>query len=279
MKQIKDNKKFCINLLHKVFGNKNGKISSIKEIHNGYTNISFDVVYENKQRYQVRIPHCGDLINREAEYQVLKLVHDINYVYFDPKSGVAIKQWINGKTPKFGWNRGYKYLNVLFNKINELHKLQPKNKKFFNKTSFDQYNENLYRLRFDYQQKYLRLMDTYKEDKYVISHTDINPDNMIVNKRGSIFLIDYEWVAIAPEYWDYANFIRESRINYNRVEWGKYIENFDLDKLKNYIFLTSVYAYLWTWAMPQTRKILRYRRRTLRQIRWYAYGAFKDNEK
>lgn len=279
MKRIKNNKQFAINLLHKVLGDSNGKIVSIKELHNGYTNISFDVIFQNKNRYQVRIPHCGDLINREYEYAVLKLIKDKNFIYFDRKTGIAIKKWINGKNPKFGWNRGFKYLNALFTKIKELHAIPIKNKKIFAKTSFDQYNQYLFHLRFDFQQKYLQLIDLYKEDNYVISHADINGDNMIVDGRGTITLIDFEWADLAPDYWDYANFVRESRINYHRVDWSKYINDFDMDKFENYIFLTSVYAHMWTWAMPESPKILRYRRKTLRQVHWYARGAFKNNEK
>lgn len=279
MKKTKDYKKTAINLLHRLFKGQNGKIVSMKEIHKGYTNVSYEIIFENKSKYQVRIPHCGNLINRSAEYQVLKLIKDKTYIYFDQKTGIAVKQWIPGKNPKLGWNRGYDYLNNLFNKVKELHQIKPPKNQHFQKTSFDQYNNFLFRLKFEYQQKYLKLLDIYREDKFVINHTDINPDNIIVNNRGSVFIIDFEWAALAPDYWDYANFIRESRINYHRVEWQKYIENFDMQKLQDYIFLTSVYAHLWTWAMPESRKILKYRRRTLRQVHWYARNVFKDNDK
>jgi thiamine kinase-like enzyme len=101
----------------------------------------------------------------------------------------------------------------------------------------------------------------------VINHTDINPNNILVLlPSNKIHLIDFEWVGLASDYWDYANFIRETNLNYKNISWDKYIANFDINILKQYIYITSVFAYLWTFNMPQTPKIIKYRSLTKKQI-------------
>ncbi|XQP55106.1 MAG: hypothetical protein ACOQNV_03155 [Mycoplasmoidaceae bacterium] len=280
MNKINNPKKYAAELVKKVFKGKYGDIVSVKPIHLGYTNESFIVTFANDKKFQVRIPHCGNLINRVDEYKVLKLLKNEDFVYFDVKSGIAIKQWIYGKNPRISFWSKWKKVDELFSLIKKIHQTPtPKGTKF-KKIDFDTYNLNLYRVKLSYQAKFLSIIDTYKDDLCVLNHTDINAQNIIEDNRGKLHLIDFEWCALAPDYWDYANFIRESRITwYTKIDWKKYIPNFDLKKLKDYIFACSVYAYLWTWAMPQTPKIKRYRKRTLRQIAWYGRGALGHEEK
>ncbi|MBQ0045645.1 MAG: phosphotransferase [Mycoplasma sp.] len=273
-----ENKEFALKLLKKVFGKKNGEIVSIKPIHRGYTNFSFFVTYANGKNYQVRIPHCGDLLNRSNEKMMLTMLKDQSFVYFDVKTGVAIKEWIDGKSPKIGVWKRWKYTDDLFAQIKKIHNLTlPKGHKF-KKLNFDAYNKHLFRLKLEYQTKYLSILETYRENPYVLSHTDINAQNLILDTKEKIHIIDYEWCGLAPEYWDYANFIRENRIRFLYLDWKKYIPDFNLKELKDYIFASAVYAFLWTWEMPLTRRLKHYRKRTLRQIRWYGRGAFLEDE-
>ena len=279
MKKIDNPKEYTMKLLQDVFMGKNGEVTSLKPIHRGYTNFSYIVQFENGNIYQVRIPHCGKLINRANEYQVLSLVGDDSFVYFDVKTGIGVKKWIDGKNPKIPFRRKWKLADELFGTIKKLHdKNIPADSKF-KKINFDVYNQNLYHLKLAYQAKYLNLIDQYKSDHVVLSHTDINRENMIQDKQDKLHLIDYEWCGLASEYWDYANFIRESRILwYKDIEWKKYIQDFELQKLKNYIFVCSVYSYLWTWVMPDSKKIRKYRKRTLRQIHYYARGVIGNDK-
>lgn len=276
--QLTNQKYKAIELLKKVFGKKNGTIKSIRPIHTGYTNQSFVVEYENGKKYQVRLPHCGDLINRSSEYQILTLVGQKKlFSYFDIKTGTAVKEWIKGSTPYIPSLRKWKYTDDLFSKIKKLHSLPLPSKHSFTIFNLNAYNENLFRLKLKYQTKFLEIVDLYRDDSMVLNHTDINSQNLIISKSGRITMIDFEWCGLASDYWDYANFIREEGIRYTHIEWDKYIRDFDMGKLKNYIYASAVLAYLWTWAMPQTKKIIRYRRKTLRQVYHYAHGVV-DNE-
>lgn len=92
MNNIQDKYEYVINLVNRVLGKKYGEIASIKPIHFGYTNQSYVVTYENKMKFQVRIPHCGRLIDRSNELQINNLLRYKDFIYFDVKTGIAIKK-------------------------------------------------------------------------------------------------------------------------------------------------------------------------------------------
>lgn len=276
--KIDNPRKYTAKLLNDVFMGKNGEIVSMKPIHRGYTNFSYIVLFENGKKYQVRLPHCGSLINRKNEYTILSLLDDKNFIYFDTKTGIAVKKWIEGKNPKISAWRQWKQVDQLFSTIKKIHSLNIPADAKFKKIDYDSYNDNLYRLKLSYQTKYLSIVDQIRTEPVVINHTDINRENIVVGDDGKLHIIDYEWTGLANDYWDYANFIRESRILwYPNVDWKKYINNFDMRKLKEFIFVSSVFAYLWTWKMEQTPRIKKYRKRTLRQVRYYGRGIINNN--
>lgn len=280
MKQIKNYKEYTIKLLQDVFMGKNGEITSMHAIHNGYTNYSYVVTFENGKKYQVRLPHCGNLINRSNEYQVLSLLGNQDFIYFDIKTGIGVKEWIDGKSPRIPYFWKWKQVDDLFTQIRKIHQTKVPFDVKLKKLNFDLYNQNLFKLKLAYQTKFLSIIETYKGDEMVLSHTDINAPNLILDKNKKLHIIDFEWCALASDYWDYANFIRESRITwYGLIDWNKYIDNFDMNKLKDYIFASSVFAYLWTYMMPQTKKMIKYRRRTLRQVVWYGRGVINNGNK
>ncbi|MCQ3908727.1 MAG: hypothetical protein MJ200_04255 [Mycoplasmoidaceae bacterium] len=65
--KITNPREYAIKLVKKVLKGKNGDIISVKDIHLGYTNISYMITFENNKKYQVRLPHSADLINRANE--------------------------------------------------------------------------------------------------------------------------------------------------------------------------------------------------------------------
>lgn len=273
-----EQKELVIKLVTKYVKNKT-PISSVKPIHLGYTNQSYVVTYDDGVKYQVRLPHCGNLLNRANE----KLIHDLrgddSFVYFDVKTGNAIKRWIPGKPPRVPFWSKWRKVDELFSAIKKIHQIKPPKNHRFKKIDYEAYSFNLYRLKLTYQTKFMSIIDTYKNDSVVLNHTDINPQNLILDDNDKLHIIDFEWAGLASDYWDYANFIRESGIMwFEKINWNKYIDNFDLQKLKDYIYVCSIYAYLWTWYMPQTRKIKRYRQKALRQIYYYSKGVISNDK-
>ncbi|MCQ2956738.1 MAG: hypothetical protein MJ233_02625 [Mycoplasmoidaceae bacterium] len=60
------------------------------------------------------------------------------------------------------------------------------------KLNFDLYNQNLFKLKLAYQTKFLSIIETYKGDEMVLSHTDINAPNLILDKNKKLHIIDFE---------------------------------------------------------------------------------------
>lgn len=79
-------------IFFKKYPNKQKEVVSIKQIHLGYTNYSFLFTLKNKTQFQVRIPNDAKLVNRYCEYQILKLLKNKHFVYYDVKTGIAIKK-------------------------------------------------------------------------------------------------------------------------------------------------------------------------------------------
>lgn len=250
----------------KVFPKQAKKVKAIKELHLGYTNHSFLFSVKHDEKYQVRIPLAGDLIDRKCEYYCLKAVKDNNFVYFDKKTGIAVKKWIEGENPNKKTYKSQWFNDLLFEQISKLHNVKlPKSYKV-KPINFDAYNKYLPYLKFEYQRKYLCLLDRRRNEPLVLTHSDINPLNIIYDGQ-KIHLIDYEWCCLASQYWDFANWIRETGISLDKIDMSGYIKNFDKEKLSDYVFLSSVFAHLWAQTMPPSRRILKYRKKTMKQIK------------
>lgn len=254
----------------KKYPNSQEKIASIKQIHSGYTNYSFLFTLKNKTKFQVRIPNDGNLVDRYCEYQIIKLLNDKNFVYYDTKTGIAIKKWIEGTNPKITNAKSPIFLNKLFKQIYQIHKLSKKHYTKFKTLNFAFYNTNVHQLPPIARKKYLKLYNQHKNDPVVINHSDINLANIVLSKQNQIHLIDFEWVILAPDYWDYANFFREQLLPLKYAKLlNKYIKNFSFDVFCEFVFLCTCFAYLWTFKMPKTTKIINYRKLQLKKIQKY----------
>jgi hypothetical protein len=60
-------------------------------IHDGYTNISFKAITSDHKAYQIRLNNT-DSVDRINEKNVLDIVKFPYFIYFDIKTGNAIKQ-------------------------------------------------------------------------------------------------------------------------------------------------------------------------------------------
>lgn len=263
-----------LNLAKKIFLKKypksKDKIVSIKQIHCGYTNHSFLFTLNNKSKFQVRIPNDGKLVDRYCEYQIIRLLKDKKFVYYDVKTGIAIKKWIDGNNPKMSHAKSTTFLNKLFNQIWQIHKLPEKYYAKFKTIDFAFYNTNINQLPVAAKKQYLSLYNKHKNDPVVINHSDINLANIVLSKQNEVYLIDFEWVILASDYWDYANFFREQLLPFKYAKLlKKYIKNFNFNVFYEFVFLSACFAYLWTYKMPKTAKILNYRKLQMKKIMKY----------
>ncbi|WPL39110.1 choline kinase [Malacoplasma iowae] len=245
-------------------------IKNIKKIHHGFTNESYLFKLKNKQKYQIRIGGCNDIVSRTNEFNILKIIKNDLFVYLND-DGDGIKKWINGYTPKFIIKKK-KLLKNLALKIKQLHSTDISKAEnilyhdyysFFEKSKsyIDQIDIDLYK----------KLIAKYNNLDLVLSHNDINPKNMIYDpKTKEIYLIDYEWGRINNRYWDIANFYRDSNLKLKDLN---YITNLygdlDIQTMYNFVYITTNFAIQWTYGMQETKKIIKYRKKLNKRIKSY----------
>jgi thiamine kinase-like enzyme len=118
--------------------------------------------------------------------------------------------------------------------------------------------------------KYKNLVLKYKNLKKIISHNDLSSENLLWNqKEHSVYFIDYEWGRMNNIYWDFANFIRETNLKKQSIDYLCKNNKLKRDVLMDFVYICINYAYQWTFAMPQTKKILTYRKKILAKLQKY----------
>lgn len=245
-------------------------IISVQEIHCGFTNLSFKFCVREKQPqlssyYQVRLSCDNKIVNRSNEYNVLQLIKDKNYIYYD-KNGNAIKKWIDGVNPNLFWLNKKSFLFNLVNEITKFHSYSLKQDNIMKHDYFMFLDKTNFFNPID-QELFLELISKYKNLKTVLSHNDLNPKNMIYKKDKSISLIDFEWTRVNNQYWDIANFYRETNLSYKwLVYMTKLYKNLDMNIMKDFVYISTNYAYQWTFGMSETKKILKYRKKLIKKL-------------
>lgn len=254
------------------------QIHQVKKIHHGFTNLSYVFVLKNKDKYQVRLAQNNDIVNRKNEYNFIKAIGEKSYIYIDDE-GNAIKKWIMGKPPKFIFNKKL-LLKLLMLEIKKIHEISVENNDILKHDYFVFFEKTKFINEID-KEIYLKLVDKYKTLKLTLSHNDINPNNIIYNsKNKKLFLIDFEWGRINNEYWDLANFFRETNLS---LKWLEYMLSFfdglKKDILLDFIYISLNYAYQWTQAMPESKKILKYQQFVFKKLNFYRkFISLKINE-
>lgn len=258
-------KDFAINLFITHTDYQKENIKSITQIHHGFTNLSFMFVTNDNKKYQVRIGGSNDVVNRKNEYAILTTIQDKNYLYID-ENGNAIKKWIEGNPPKFVFNKKTK-LKLLVDQIVKLHSIKFNNPNLIKHDYLFFFDKTKYEKEID-RSLYLKLIDKYQDLELILSHNDLNPMNMIYDsKNKQMHLIDYEWGRINNRYWDIANFYRETNLS---LKWLKYMvdcyKGLDFKTMCDFVYISTNFAYQWTFGMQQTDKILNYRQKVLNRL-------------
>jgi hypothetical protein len=81
-----------------------------------------------------------------------------------------------------------------------------------------------------------------------------------------------EWARLNNEYFDYANFVRENKLSHFTAKMiCKRVAKLKWSIFKNFLFITTCYAYQWTFSMPETTKMIIYRLKTKHLMEYYYY--------
>lgn len=264
-----------IDLFFDFFNNLKHLKYKIKKINQGFTNSTY-LIKINKQKYQIRIGDNNNIVDRKNEYNVLKNIENSLYIYYDVKNGNSIKKWIDGKNLK---NRiiSYKLIKFINDEIISLHKTQNVNEILrFDPLVFYENTKN--KIDPKYLELYLKLVNNLDNSNLVLSHNDISLVNVIYHKNKA-YLIDFEWTRLNNYYWDYANFIREADLSFKKIRyWTKINPKLNFNKLVEFLFLTTCYAIQWTFATKETKKIIIYRKKTIKKlIKYFNYLGLNKN--
>lgn len=261
-------KEKAISLLEKNTSYKREDILKIKEIHKGYTNLSFLFILKDKTKLQIRLGQNNKIVNRKNEITIINALPEKLFLYVD-ENGNAIKKWIIGYNPKFIFKKK-KLLSLFCDEIKKLHALKINNLNILKHNYLEFFDEKIKNEYVVYSQKYFELINKYKDLPLIFSHNDTNPWNIIYSwKESKIYLIDFEWSRINNDYWDYVNFFRETSLN---IKWLKYMcdyVNIDFNLAKEFLFICTFFALQWSFKVDETEKLLKYRKRVLKKLKKY----------
>jgi hypothetical protein len=85
-------KQQAINLFIAKTKYKKEDIKSCLPIHKGFTNVSYKIAVKDKTIYQVRIANDHHQVNRSNEQKIYRLIKYSYFIYYDVKTGNAIKK-------------------------------------------------------------------------------------------------------------------------------------------------------------------------------------------
>ena len=258
-------KKKAINIFLK---NTNYSLLDIKKtifIHAGYTNTNLFIKTSDNKSYLVRISN-NDFVDRKNEYLFLKSINQLDqYLFFDKFTGDAIKIWTKGKNPTKKQSKSIKFILSLKKEIDLFHKSHKLNNQilkhdffqYINKTNLTLEQKNIY--------KYLVKM-FFDDKKLVMSHNDINPDNILTNQKEKILFIDFEYARLNIPEWDIINYLREVNLSKIKIFIISRFIKIKYQKIIQLIYLSLLYSLQWSYSIKENKKINNYRNNLIEQI-------------
>lgn len=236
-------------------------IDKIKKIHHGYTNLSFYILMKDGKDYQLRFAQNNDIVDRKNERKVINFLCKDDYLYLD-EHGNYIKKWVKGNNIKCEQITN-EFIDNLKVKIEQFHHLD------IDQLQILKHNYKLNKTKM-LAKKYLVLyedcLDKLDKKPWVISHNDLNLNNVLVDENNNIAFIDFEWTRINHPYWDIANFCRETDFTYQQLTEIAEKFNIPLKQFFMMYYVSLCYAYNWTFENSFSLKIFKYRCRTFCQV-------------
>ncbi|MFV0979103.1 phosphocholine cytidylyltransferase/choline kinase family protein [Latilactobacillus sakei] len=232
----------------------------------GMTNDNYRVKVNN-QYYFVRMPGAGtnEIIIRENEEINSKLASTIGVTptifYFNVDSGIKIAEEINGATTLT--SRSIK-TRVNLKKVSEiLLKLHSSNIQFANRYDYlselKNYEEIL-KKRFGHfydgyeltKTKLMLAMDSLEFNSDSPCHVDLVPENFVLDKNESMYLIDWEYSGMTDQFWDLASFCNESHLTIEEIRtflelyFNRTIEEKEMQKIFWFMAFQNLLWSVWT---------------------------------
>ncbi len=219
-----------------VFQNYKPEQFSVEKL-SGFTNLNFRLV-NDEYDWVLRIPkpETNIYINREQERHNYSLAVELELVpklYWHNKEGMSLIETLRySRTLSQQDLQSGNIINQLLLNIYRLHS----SKKIFRgevnlTNSLQQYfrllttdDQNQLRCHFEKAQRKLSEIDG-RQDYRVPSHNDLVLENLLIENRQKIWLIDWEYSAMASPYWDLASLCNAAK--YSRAQCEDLLQRYN----------------------------------------------------
>lgn len=249
------------------------KVKKIKNIKKGLTNKIYKVLLkDNPIVLKVRITNKNVPVNRIIEQ---KIEHNLNrsFIFYD-NDGNYITEWIKGNNintiEKYNiefWRQISKFIDD-FRALNKNLEINFDKDAFIISDNILRKQDNVFNAMYN---EYLSIIDNFNNENTVITHTDISMLNIIKRYKNNYYVIDFEWVTKAHEYWDIANLIKDFSLNIKSLLKINLYLKLDFYKLVQIIFAVHIYTLIWTFKMNETKHIISYRNKIYKKtVYWFS---------
>lgn len=241
-----------IELIAKCLNCKEEQISNIMPMKAGMTNNSYLFDYANKQ-FILRLPGAGssEMINRHQEYAAYQTIKHLNIsdnvIYYDEASGIKISEYVKDAKTLNAYDMNDVKDALLFAKyklhdadetssfkINIIEMIE-KYEQLMGKSKYQDYHE--------LKAKIISKINEYSKlvHQYCMCHFDLNPDNFLRKKDGSLILLDWEYAGMNDPTFDLAGWIVYNK--YTDAQVDEIIDIYYEHNVNDFI-RKKVYAYI-----------------------------------
>lgn len=233
----------------------------------GKTNKNY-LVITSKQKYVLRIPRkaTNAYVNRDHESYNSNIAQDLGlspktvWRGTDELAGISLTEYIESSNPlkKYDQSRLKRMAEILsalqrceqsfkgtLDNLTITHQL----KQYFLRCSVKDQSA----LEEDYQRAIVLLASPLCNRAAVPSHVDLVVENILLRQDESIWLIDWEYSAMASPFWDIATICNSAKLDKNvsesllKMTLTNYHVN-DLQSFKKYLFITKIVSDCWQAA-------------------------------
>lgn len=244
----------------------NKRVHKVEQVTKGMTNLNFKI-FTSDGTYIYRVPDAASniLIDRTIEKRLLSQVGeidiDVDTVFFEIPSGRKITSYVDDRLEAITSNRIR--MNVGCSLLKKLHKSGLEFENTFNVLERIGYYESIMienRIPFfdGYAQtrKKAEVLYNYlhsiSDGRLLPCHNDLVPENMLLDKEGNHYLIDWEYGGMNDYLWDLASFSLEhnfdtgSESRFLLIYFGEAADLITVRKLNIYKILQDLLWSLWS---------------------------------
>lgn len=208
----------AISLIEEIFNVDHSAIKEVQYLKKGMTNRSFSFVIDY-QKYIMRIPGEGtsQLINRQREYDVYQVLKSTKIsdevVYLNPDNGFKITKFMN--LIRNAQADSFEDVSLCMQALRSFHQSNLKVNHFFDVFEQIEFYESLWKRTqsdfLDYEKTKSNVLslktwiDSIQKET-CLCHIDAVPDNFLIDDKGDVYLIDWEYAAMQDPHIDIAMF-------------------------------------------------------------------------